>query len=529
MKHCFVLLFVLGFYFNSLSQTPITIREGASIKINLGTSLTNSELTLKSVSNQYSNLIVDGSLGTSPDGVVNYDRYINLIGSDSAGGNDLVSFPVFQSGDNFDDFLAYGESLNDNKLRIASNPSNSTEYLFGPYENKVPTGYVNYNEGNSDIIEVGKGYRAATTDIDLDLSGETVRFTGNVIQNDVLVTIDTEDNTWNAVGNPYPSYIDAQLFLDENIAALAANSTLNPDAAAIYAYNDATDAGSNTIGNFTIINKTSNTNINIAPGQGFLVSDNALNNQQLSFTQSMRTFEGTDDFILGRSSGDNFNIRLFAQTESRTYATEFYFNNQASDGLDIGYDAELYIGQLAPLMIYSHLVEDNSGKRMAIQAIDNNFDDVTIPLGLKASQGQQVTIGIKNSDLPDDVQVYLEDNFYNTFTPLNNSSYTFTTENNLNGTGRFFLRTTNETLSEIGQYKSSLNMYAIDKIVYIKGQLSKNSQLKIMDIQGRNVLSTLLDYSSTNNQVDVSNLTSGIYILGLLNDGQEKAQKIIIK
>ena len=63
---------------------------------------------------------------------------------------------------------------------------------------------------------------------------------------------------------------------------------------------------------------------------------------------------------------------------------------------------------------------------------------MTIPLGIKANPGEQITISIDETTLPDNVEVYLEDNVHNTFTRLDEGEYTFTPNTTLNGTGRFF-------------------------------------------------------------------------------------------
>ena len=526
MKKIKLLVLSIGFISLSFSQTLVTVKERSSLKINSGTTFSNSEIVLKSVSDSYSNLILDGSLGLTPADV-DYDRYVNVIGSGArgTGGNDLVSFPVFTAGDDFEDFLAYGDNASD----LASNPSDVNEYAFGPYVNTNPTGYVNFNNEDNDVLTIGKGYRAATRDPDLDTFGETIRFTGTVSNIDETVAITSAENRWNLVGNPYPSYIDSQIFLHENINLDPANSTLDPNAAAIYAYNAGTVTGANTIGNFTIINKIANTDINIAPGQGFFVSDNSLNTQPLQFTLAMRTFNGTDDFILGKSSNQIYNLRLLASNDTDSFATEFFFSNKTTDGLDVGYDATIYSAQKSNFMLYSHLVANNSGKNMAIQALSDNFNENVIPLGIKAAQGQQITIGIENTNLPDHVQLYLEDNFNNSFTLLNEGDYTFSAEKNLDGTGRFFLRTTNASLSAPAADGDSLNVFSVRKQIFIKGKLLAKSQLNIYDINGRNVFSHQLNSDSKNNQVDVSSLNSGVYISKISNDNQKRIQKIIIK
>ena len=511
----------------SFSQTPVTVMGGTSLVVNSGTTLSNSSIELKSTSDSYSNLILNGSLGTSD--VVSYDRYVNLIGSVPNIGNDLVSLPVRTDGDTFTELLTYGN----NSVNIASKPSDMTVYAFAPYDNSLTTPkYVNFDSDENNPLTRGLGYRVATADDPIvTANGRTVRFTGTVADTNIPIAVESVNSPWNLVGNPYPSYLDSQLFLDENTDPIAANSTLNPDAGAIYAYHSGTFSGSGSIGrNYFIINKMVNTDVNITPGQGFYINDNTANSNPVNFTLGMRTTEGNDDFILGRHANQNSMLRVKVASGSETFGTEIYFTPMTTSGLDIGYDATMFSGLSSDFMVYSHLVEDNTGRNMAIQALSTtDLNDVTIPIGLRASQGQQITFSIESSTLPTDIDVYLEDNKTNTFTLLNNGNYVFTADTQLNGTGRFYLRTANNTLSVTNQNENGLQIITNSKNLQILGQLMGETEVLLYDIQGREVLNRELNINSTLNDIDVSNLNSGIYIVKLSNDVQQKTQKVIIK
>ena len=495
----------------------ITVRPAATLTLDAGAAITAPNFLLESNSSEYSSLISNGSIA----GMVSYDRFVNVVGSSPNVGNDIISFPVLTSTDDFDDFLGFGE----NATALAQNSNDLTEYAFAPYDNTLsPAKYVNFNSGNNEALTVAKGYRVATN------IGQTIRFTGDVNNSDVFHPISTGTVFWNAVGNPYPSYLDAQQFLDANIDVDPANSVLEPNAAAIYAYNSGTVTGPNTINNYTIINKTTNTDINIAPGQGFIIADNSANAMDLNFTLAMRTTIGTDDFIVGRNANTNFNLRLLAESGADNFATEFYFLENTTRGLDIGYDAAVFGTRAPEFMMYSQLVDNNVGKDMAIQALSvDDLNDVSIPLGLKASQGKQVTLRIANSTLPTDIEVYLEDTDNNTFTLLNNSDYTFTASQVDDGTGRFFLRVTTGTLSALSEVGGSLQMFSTDKTLFIKGQLIADTNVNLYDVQGRHVLTAVLKAGSSNNTIDASNLIAGVYIVKLSNLKQGKTQKIILK
>ncbi|TXD84282.1 T9SS type A sorting domain-containing protein [Subsaximicrobium wynnwilliamsii] len=523
MKNYYLILCSVAICLSANAQelsTTMTVKPGSTVYVSSGTTLAPSNLNLKSRSNSYAILLLKGDLGAST--IVNYDRHVNKVGQSGVnGGNDLISMPVKVAGDaTFVEFLDYSNGSDINSDVLANS---TTLYAFGPYNNSNQS-YTNYDAvaNAAALLERGVGYRAAATN-----SGQTLRFTGTVSTVTETVEISTSNNYWNGVGNPYPTFIDSQKFLTENSIAL------DPNATAVYGYNSGTnpEVGSGTFGNFTVINNLTNTDVNIAPGQGFLVAnapDNATH--QINFTTAMQTSAGTDDFILGRTDNEVQKLRLRAQHATGDFATEIYFNGNSTLGLDPGYDAALFNGVGGDFFLYSQLVENNQGRNMAIQSLgSNDLNDITIPLGLKTAQGKQVTFSIETSTLPETIDVYLEDNQTNTFTLLNASEYTFTANSNISGTGRFFLRIGNSTLSNIVPENGSLQIFASKQTLFVNGPLLSETKVSIYDIQGRLVMTSFLDEASDLNKIDASALNTGIYVVKLNNEAQQQTKKVIFK
>ena len=181
--------------------------------------------------------------------------------------------------------------------------------------------------------------------------------------------------------------------------------------------------------------------------------------------------------------------------------------------------------------MYSHLIQDNTGDAFALQTIHSSaFSNVTIPLGLHSNQGEQVTFSIYDSTLPANVNVYLDDTVANTSTLLNSSDYIISLTNVESGTGRFFLRTTENALSSIENNLDKLNVFVLNssKELIVNGSIEKNTILDLYDIQGRLVFNLLLDYALLQNRIDVSSLSKGIYVVNIQNNSQQKTQKVII-
>lgn len=226
--------------------TTMTVAPGTNVYVSSGTSIDAADLNLKSTSDQYSCLLMDGTLSSAT--VVNYDRYVNQVGTAGLnGGNDLISMPVKETGDvTFAEFMSYSPDggLTTNADVIPHSPSTPTLYLFGPYSNSAQS-YINYNVVQNAIVILarGVGFRAAS------YGGQTVRFTGKVSSTTETVTITTiGNNYWNTIGNPYPTYVNSMDFLDQNALVL------DPNATAIYGYNSGTAVSEiGTIGNFSLL------------------------------------------------------------------------------------------------------------------------------------------------------------------------------------------------------------------------------------------------------------------------------------
>ncbi|WP_323788179.1 lamin tail domain-containing protein [Psychroserpens sp.] len=499
---------------SDVSVLSLKVREGADATINTGVTLTAPTVTLESSSTSYSSLILDGSIA----GTIYYNRHVNINGSGETGSNDLISPPL--TGQAFNAFA----SANPNIL------NNGTLYLFGPFDKTTGT-YLTYTGTDTTPLDAGIGYRAASSD------NGTFTFTGTA--NKSLVSVDiinsgpTEpaEQEWNLVGNPYPSYLNVQTFLTHEVSAGVSNlSLMNSGTAAIYGYDG------NALDGWTIYNlATTTASTVIAPGQGFFVSADAINAPlyDLEFTPAMRATGASDDFILGRNNEIvNTHLKLQLSTNNTSKSTDFYFIENTTLGLDRGYDAGVWGTNAGDFSIYSELVEDNTGVDMAIQSLPNeDFESIVIPLGINSNANEQITVSISESNVPASTDVYLEDRLNNTFTLLNQTDFVMTPNENLVGTGRFYLRFADETFGTSENEFDNLKIFATKtpRIITVSGLLTDATEFALFDIRGRLVLTTELDESQLTNQVDVSAFEDGVYIVTLNSAKKTKSQKVILR
>ncbi|WP_299113344.1 PQQ-dependent sugar dehydrogenase [uncultured Winogradskyella sp.] len=496
------------------SNASIEILEGGSLTIN-GDLIINGDVTLNSISNKYSSLIVNGTT----TGNIKYKRHVNAFNGST--GNDLIASPL--SGETFGNFAT-------NNPNLFENPNNTSQKLFGPF-NESTGNYELYDAStNSNLpLSSGVGYRAARDSSEDGTHGSTLTFTGEIETGNVnvaLTSLGSSFNGWNLIGNPYTSYIDFDLFFNLNKDELDIATYQS-----IYGY-DGDASNGWTIWNQAKIDDGSVIEL-IAPGQAFFVKSKT-GGGSVTFTPNMRVSGSSDDFIQGRSSSPHHgHLKLLASSDASNYSTDFYFNDNASLGLDPGYDASFFNGSIPDFSIYSYLVENSSGNAFTVQSLSSNaINDVTIPLGLHALQGQNVTISIFETDIPSSINVYLDDTLNNTQTQLNTTTYSFTAMSDLTGTGRFYLRFANQSLSTPKSTLEDLNIFNLEKekAIVILGQLQNSTQFKLYDINGRILITKALDLYNTRQTVNVEHLSAGIYIVELVASGNKKrVQKLIIK
>ena len=491
----------------NINCNTLTVNPGAALTIDSGVTLTASTIDLNSTSQLFSSLISNGTI----TGTVHYNRHVSQVGP--VGTNDLISAPV--SGQTFGSFDAANTNF----------PASGTLRAFAPYDTSTGN-FQNYDTTTnmSTLINAGIGYRAATTD------GGSLTFTGTVRTNDVLdisISDATAGANWNLIGNPYPSYLDFENFFNLNASEFETDGAYQ----AVYGY-DGNASDGWVVWNFASILDETVTEL-IAPGQAFFVKAKT-GGGLIDFTTEMRSVGTADDFIPGRHMVSNLaSCKINLISSDHETSTQIYFIEGASRGMDNGYDAATYSGDMTEFSLFSNLVEDNTGLDLAIQTLPyNDFNDIIIPLGMKTEAGVELTIGIDDiSTLPSNVNVYLEDNEADTWTLLNDSNYNFSPSTALNGVGRFYLHYASTTLSTEGSQRNKLQIFQTktpNKIV-IKGVLKDDTTAYLYDIQGRLVMTKILNQSNNFNYLDVAMMSPGIYLIKVFNDSKVKTQKVVIR
>ncbi|MDR6966755.1 hypothetical protein J2X31_000753 [Flavobacterium arsenatis] len=259
------------------------------------------------------------------------------------------------------------------------------------------------------------------------------------------------DNKWNLIGNPYPSAIDINTFMDINedvvegsIYLWTHNSAIVPveNGSQIYTYSASDYVTVNGAGLVVAgpqnnsLGVTNGDDFKIASGQSFFIKGKVLNptGNQVTFNNSMRVKQGgqNGNFFRPSPSEPNQNwettgkhrvwLNLTGANNAFNQAMVGYIEN-ATNGLDSRYDADVFSG--GAVSLYSLL----GTKKLTIQGRALPFSNQEeVPMGYKTTLTGTLKIALDHFDgLFEGQDVYLEDKVFNIVHNLKESDYTFTT------------------------------------------------------------------------------------------------------
>jgi len=348
-------------------------------------------------------------------------------------------------------------------------------------------------------MEVGKGYIIrAPQDFD-QFSTQVFEgiFTGTPNNGNYTVPVAVSGaNNLNLLGNPYPSALNADLFMADadNAASIGTGTSIylwthnSPILNYEYAANDyATYNYTGGTGTAAAIAPGDNTNIPngfIAAGQSFMVK--GLATGTAVFKNTMREGAPNDQFFRTNQtqSVEKNRVWLELRNDHGAYKQLLVgFVQNATDGLDRGYDAEVYEA-LNPVGFYS--IAGNL--KLTIQGRALPFDAAQqIPLGYRANMAGNFEINLSQFDAVfEQQQVYIEDKQQQIIHNLKNGPYAFATQS---GTfdNRFVLRFEDATLGTQQPIvdPNSIVIYKQQQQVVINSGKTKMEKVRIFDIRGR--------------------------------------------
>jgi trimeric autotransporter adhesin len=385
--------------------------------------------------------------------------------------------------------------------------------------NSATDNYVAVSSPSTTYFEKGNGYLIRTPD-----NHPTVptiwasTFTG--YPNNGTISIPVTANTYNAIGNPYPSTLDADAFIYDN--GLEAGEALyfwrkeNGSANPSYATYTLSGGVANTAGGSALIPTYA-----IQVGQGFIAKSLSTS---LNFTNSMRVADNDNLFLRSNNKSRLWldltnNTGLFCQTLIA------YMPN-ATSGIDSGIDGRILSEPTNGATLTSIIDND---PLFIIQGKGAFVDTDVVPLAFKTAVAGNFTISLSNVDglFANNAQdIFLRDNLTNTITNLNNGDYTFATAVG-NFVDRFEVVYQNTVLKVNDFALDNVVVYANNSVITINAGQTIIDNVKVYDVRGRllteknNVNASSLEIQNTvqNKQVLIVKIVT--------NDNQVISRKIV--
>lgn len=489
---------------NVLSAT-LTIPDNSSITVN-GNLTTNGTIMVSSVGTTSGVLLVSGT----PSGMVTYQR-----GGFTANNWSIVSAPV--AGQKIKDFVE--NAANDIRVNTTVTPN---RYAVAYYDDSQAVGskWVYYDvdfltTNPNTEFEIGRSYAMSRA------TDGAVTFTGTLEVADVTKTVIASE--WNAIGNPFTAFIAANQnsnnnFIQDNLA------NFDPLNTAVYVWDPSQSR-------YVARSLADGTATSLTPGQGFFVRTNT-GVTSLSFGQDKRSTQpASGNTSFNRTVTDDPSIQLFAELNGLTIDTNIKYFEHATLGLDPGYDVASFGSN--DFDLYTKLLDGYQDTNFTIQSLPTNIDYTTmvIPLGIKASSGEQISFSAEILNMPQGVEVFLEDKILGTLENLSleNASYAITLDQDIDGIGRFYLHAQSSTLSNQDNPElSNIKIFTPDQRTLRINGVEQNAKLKMYTILGAQVLSTSFTGNLTND-IALPYLKTGIYIVQLTTEKGNINKKIIIE
>ena len=309
----------------------------------------------------------------------------------------------------------------------------------------------------TDLLDAGIGYSMKGTTGYVPVSNkQNYTFRGKPNNGNINVSIGGSGQNL-LTGNPYPSAIDAQKFIGDNLSGFngslyfwdhfgPVNSHYLEEYVGGYAVYNLSGGIASASSVDSRINPTGETSEKVPPGryipvgQAFFVSSTGVSNPtQITYRNRYRAFvlESTNDSQFhSQEKADPKKEQIKYATDSRfkirlTFESPKGYHRQilvtadanTSNGFDLGYDAPLIENNIEDMY---WMIDDTE---FVIQGVPNFNLDQVLPIGIKISEEGEYTIKIDElENIKTEFNIYLKDNLNDTFTNLNKEDYTTTAD-----------------------------------------------------------------------------------------------------
>ncbi len=393
------------------------------------------------------------------------------------------------------------------------------------------------------VMSFGKGYIVRSPDsFGNTPTAYNAEFIGSINNGFIQTPIVSSVSQWNLIGNPYPSAIDADAFLD-----LAANTSVIGGTIYLWTHNTPISASSNyTANDYAVYNKFGgvgtraalNPGINntyplgkIASGQGFFVR--ALANGDATFINSMRiatdnaTFYRTNQNTVESNQGlEKHRLWLnLTNTQGAFKQTLVGYVQNGTNDIDRDFDGTTIS---AGNIINFYSICNNQNLSIQGRMLPFSEEDV-IPLGYSSNLAGTFTITLENYDglFENYESIFLEDKLLNSIHNIKSSPYTFTTSTGIHN-NRFSIRYNNQSLGNSDfDNANQVIITTNDLVVDVYSNKESIEQIEVFDMLGRKILFKK-DINALNYKIENITTNQTLIVKIKLQNGIYVTKKVIV-
>lgn len=381
-----------------------------------------------------SNAVIKHNVHVSDSGQLTFESGSNLVQEEGTENTGIVIIKRNSSLIKKDAFTLWSSPVSGQKL-LDFSPETLTNrfYTFNTTDNIYNTvatpATTEFETGKSYLIRTGENHPLVPATWEGTFAG-----TPNTGDITFPLSYVSSTQSYNAIGNPYPSPISIMRFLEENEDAIDGTiwlwrKTDNPEKSSYctvtklgYQSNAAPDAENPTVQNpFDITDEGL-----LNTGQGFIVKANGT--QDVVFNNGMRMPLSSQNFFrTGTPEKDSDELdasRFWLNVTANNVFTQILvgYTEEATTGYDNGIDGEAIMDG----SVTAYTLAD--GKKLAIQGRPEFEVSDIVKLGFKTSAAGTYTFALNQMDgvFANGQDVYIRDNQNNSIHNLNDAPYTFT-------------------------------------------------------------------------------------------------------
>lgn len=419
------------------------------------------------------------------------------------------------------DYTAWGTPVA-GQMALPFSPNTVTNrfYTYDPAGTDTATSWIIFDPSVTTLV-AGTGYliRAANNWPAATYTPFLGVFTGVLNNGDYSVAAGVG---YNLIGNPYPSPIDADVFLADNSGIGATTmyfwTHTIPSSGGVYAQNNY--ASYTTAGGVAAAAGGAQPDGIVQVGQGFFINATSAGNAQ--FNNAQRVGSSSGQFFKNASvERHRYWLNLSNQSNACNQMLVAYMTG-ATNEVDAGIDGKLFTNSLNSIASFVN------NESYVIQGRSLSFDvNDEVPLIFKADTNSNYTISLDHFDgFFENQDIFIWDKQQNVIHDLKASAYNFST---IAGeySNRFSIVYTNSALSENDFQPLQVLVYTSNNSILINADKTNINQVIVYDMQGRKLVSKEI-INSTEATIENTWQTNQILIVEVFTENGRIVKKIIL-